>query len=184
VCCSLAFVSWIFPYCLSCGPSMSRYRNSDSSYRNKRTMLLFPRHPPPQQMKEKNSIPLCGIVLLFQEDLHCLQCQNNTVYPVVLHSPVLSMEMYERNYCGNKAQRDWTFVSFFYTVLVLLAFLCNSWPSVHSKITEYNYLNMVSDIVTVIRICTIRMLLNCAAKLIFSLVGEELYFFLWSICKY
>jgi hypothetical protein len=68
-------------------------------------MLRFPRHPPPQQMKEKNSIPLCGIVLLlFQQDLHCLQCQNSIVYPAVHHSPVLSMEMYERNYCDNEAQ--------------------------------------------------------------------------------
>jgi hypothetical protein len=69
-------------------------------------MLLFLHHPHPQQMKEKNSIPLCGIVLLFQEDFHYLQCQNSIDCPVARRSQASSMEMYEHNYCDDKAQRE------------------------------------------------------------------------------
>jgi hypothetical protein len=107
VCSSLVFVSWICPYCLNCGPSTSRYRSSASFFRTKRIMLLFPHHPLPQQMREKNSTHLCGIVLLFQEDFHYLQCQNSIVCQVAHHSLVSSMEMYEHNYYYSKTQSHW-----------------------------------------------------------------------------
>jgi hypothetical protein len=95
VCCSLVFVSWICPFCLNCGPSTSRYKSSANSCRTKRIMLPFPHHLLPQQMRGKNSTHLCGIVPLFQEDFHYLQCQNSIVCPVAHRSLVSSTETCE-----------------------------------------------------------------------------------------
>jgi hypothetical protein len=117
LCFSLAFVSWICPCCHSCGPSTSQYRSSDTSYRNKRTVLLSPHHHHPQRTKERNCIRHCGIEL-FQEDSPCRPYQNSIACPVVHRSQASSMETYERNYCDSKIQRDRSHLSSVYCICV------------------------------------------------------------------